>query len=151
VFTDLIVEALNVTHPRFAHARRRESFVLELYHQLRRLWDKALPVKLGLGHVMLHDDPTLPDPPELIFWRLGEGGAADARLGVVSVSYLPTAEDVDRDLTRLAACRAVGYPHAVGVVVAPHPTAVPARDDVSVVVFDVDTNTARVVAATPPR
>jgi len=57
----LLVEALNLTHPRFAAAgglaytpagadeppaarkARERFFLLELYHEFRRLWDKALP------------------------------------------------------------------------------------------------------------
>lgn len=84
-FVELVVEALNLTHPRFARACGSESFRLEFYHAFRRLWDKALPVKLGLGHVMLCAAP----PGGLCFVRLGEGGAADAPLGAVLFADAP--------------------------------------------------------------
>ena len=64
-FLDLATEALNQLHPRFAgkgllayppadadgpaaaRKERERPFVREFYHQFRRLWDKALPVRLG--------------------------------------------------------------------------------------------------------
>src|SRR2546430_1671209 len=42
-------------HPRFA-GRTARSFRYEFYHQFRRLWDKALPVRLGRGHVVVQGD-----------------------------------------------------------------------------------------------
>jgi hypothetical protein len=84
-FMDLVVEALNLTHPRFARAAGDESFRLEFYHAFRRLWDKALPVKLGLGHVLLREVP----PGGLGFTRLGEGGQPDAPLGAVLFGAAP--------------------------------------------------------------
>jgi len=95
-FVDLVVESLNLMHPRFGRACGEDSFRLEFYHAFRRLWDKALPVKLGLGHVMLNDAP----PGGLGFVRLGEGGAADAPLGAVLFGDAP---------------QVVGYPHVVRV------------------------------------
>lgn len=78
-----LVEALNLLHPRFA-GPDRAAFVRELYHQLRRLWDKALPVQLGLGHVLIRSDPD--GDADLVFWRLGEGGDPDRRVGAVRVA-----------------------------------------------------------------
>ncbi|MBX9580188.1 MAG: hypothetical protein K2X87_07745 [Gemmataceae bacterium] len=83
-----LVEALNLVHPRFAGVDGsgppdRAAFVREFYHQLRRLWDKALPVQLGLGHVLIRSDPD--GRADLVFWRLGERGEPDHRLGAVAV------------------------------------------------------------------
>ena len=91
-----LVEALNLVHPRFAGAGgwayegddmatpgpqqklRERPFLLEFYHQLRRLWDKALPVQLGLGHLVIQPDPPAqqpvlndlrPVPVDPEFWR----------------------------------------------------------------------------------
>jgi hypothetical protein len=79
-FLDLVVEALNLMHPRFAMGNGTDSFRLEFYHCFRRLWDKALPVKLGLGHVLLAAEP---DTKGLYFQRLGENGQEDRHLGAV--------------------------------------------------------------------
>jgi hypothetical protein len=67
-FLTLLIEALNVMHPRFAAANP----VHEFHHQFRRLWDKALPVQLGLGHILLQPDPTPPPgpAPDFLFWQL---------------------------------------------------------------------------------
>ena len=74
-FLSLVVEALNLTHPRFALANGREyspeeaaeppaarkvrerSFLMEFYHEFRRLWDRAVPVQRGLGHIVIQADP----------------------------------------------------------------------------------------------
>ena len=124
-FLTLIIEALNLAHPRFAAA----DFGREFYHQFRRLWDKALPVKLGLGHVVLQDDPALPPGPrpDFLFWQLGENGQPDRRLGAVSFGL---------DAETLAALRTdPGYPHAVRVVVGKDVDA-PAVAGVTTIGFD---------------
>lgn len=116
-----LVEALNLVHPRFA-GPDRAAFVREFYHQLRRLWDKALPVQLGLGHVLIRSDPD--GAADLVFWRLGEGGAPDRRLGAVTVT--------------------ADHPEAVTVGVETY--AGPA-----VIRYDTRTRTASAVDAPPPR
>jgi hypothetical protein len=141
-FLTLIVEALNLMHPRFAAAGARAEF----YHQFRHLWDKALPVQLGLGHVMIQDDPAVPHGPrpDFLFWQLGEKGQPDRRLGAVSFASAP-------DLAALARLRSdPGYPHAVAVIVGRvadiPPEGLPAADGVTVVFFDTDKRAARVIA-----
>ena len=62
-FRTLVVEALNLTHPRFAAADAPGSFLREFYHQVRHLWDRAVPVQLGLGHVVVQADPDAPPGP----------------------------------------------------------------------------------------
>ena len=124
-FIDLVVEALNLMHPRFARANGADSFRLEFYHAFRRLWDKALPVKLGLGHVLLHDEPA-GDPSGLYFWRLGENGQPDAPLGAVLFG-----EGV----------QAAGYPQSVRVVIGDAPPV----EGMTTIAFDTQRWAARVV------
>lgn len=131
-FVILVAEALNLMHPRFATGRgnaylpgeapsgkwREKPFLLELYHQLRHLWDRAVPVQLGLGHLVIQGEPSPADAPDLLFWQLGEGGQPDRRLGAVSLVFLTHPEAVDTDLFRLRWFqREPGYPHAVCVLV----------------------------------
>jgi hypothetical protein len=67
-FLDFVIEALNVMHPRFAAADPAHEF----YHQFRRLWDKALPVQMGLGHLVIQSEPNPPPgpQPDLLVWQL---------------------------------------------------------------------------------
>lgn len=110
-FLTLIVEALNLLHPRFA-AGGLVSFQFELYHQLRHLWDRAIPVQLGLGHVLIHADT------DLHFQQLGERGKPDTNLGVVAVATLADVDTLDSVLLRLNRIRKTqGFAHAVCVVV----------------------------------
>jgi hypothetical protein len=136
-FVTLVVEALNLMHPRFAAAGPGvRGYRDEFYHQFRRLWDKALPVRLGLGHVMIRAEGDA-DAPDFLLWQLGEGGEADRRLGAVAVLSA-----ADADVARLAGWATEhGYPHAVAVLIG-RPDPVPAAPGVVVVIFDTDQRTA---------
>ena len=143
-FLTLLVEALNLMHPRFASGGAT-SFAREFYHQFRRLWDKALPVKLGLGHVMLQDDPAVTSGPrpDLLFWQLGEHGQPDRRLGAVSVVSLTNTAILGVDLMALGEARThSGYPYAVCVLIGRQsdipPAGLPSADGVTVIIFDTD-------------
>src|SRR5262245_37061908 len=171
-FLTLIVEALNLMHPRFAAAHGREypdyevlgpdtgpsrrkdrerSFLMEFYHQFRHLWDQALPVRLGLGHVVVQGEPepeTLEDmiegrPPDLLFWQLAEHGQPARRLACVSVVFASNPNALAEDLQMLSTFRRHrGYPQAVGVIVgrvADLPdTGGPSAEGVPIAFFDTD-------------
>ena len=135
-FLALITEALNLTHPRFALANGREyspeeaaeppasrkvrerSFLMEFYHEFRRLWDRAVPVQRGLGHVVIQADPEAGSrTPDLLFWQLGEHGNPDRRLGAVSIAFASNPDAVVADQTLLARFRTTpGYPHVVSII-----------------------------------
>lgn len=166
-FVSLVVEALNLTHPRFALAYGRaytggeadeppaarkvkeRAFLMEFYHEFRRLWDQAVPVRRGLGHVVVQGDPDAPGrQPDLLFWQLGEHGQADRRLGAVSLVFASNPAAVAADLKLLARFRAeFGYPHGVCVLVgAPAgPPEAPPAEGVTVVGFDTDRWTAAAI------
>lgn len=168
-FLTLIVESLNLMHPRFAAANGREytsaeageppatrkvrerSFLLEFYHEFRRLWDQAFPVRLGLGHVVLQSEPDIGGrTPDLLFWQLGEHGQPDRRLGALSLVLLSNPDAVTADHTLLARFhKAPGYQYAVGVVVgrreAIPASGLPSAEGVTVIFFDLDRWSARVV------
>jgi hypothetical protein len=162
-FLAFVADALNLMHPRFASAHglaytpaeadepaaarkaRERPVVLEFYHEFRRMWDQAEPVRRGLGHIVTQADPAAgARTPDLLFWALGERGAADARLAAVSVAFLTNPGAVAADQALLARYRdAPGYPRAVSVVVgrrADLPAdGVPRTDGVATVFFDVET------------
>jgi hypothetical protein len=168
-FLTLVSESLNLMHPRFAAANgraytpdeageppaarkvRERSFLMEFYHEFRRLWDQAFPVELGLGHVIVQGEPDLgARTPDLLFWQLGEHGRPDRRLGALSLAFLSNPTAVASDQALLARFRNTpGYEYAVSVIVgklADVPEGgLPSADGVTVVFFDVDRWESRVV------
>ena len=158
-FLALVIEALNLTHPRFALGNGREytsaeaaeppaarkcrehSFLLEFYHEFRRLWDRAVPVQRGLGHVIVQADPDAASrSPDLLFWQIGEGGASDRRLAAVSIAFRSNPEAVGADQALLARWRtAPGYPVVVSVVVGSAEEAPRQGAPEGLVVIDFDT------------
>ncbi len=162
-FLTLVVEALNLMHPRFAaaHGRayspteadeppaarkaRERSFLMEFYHEFRRLWDQALPVKLGLGHILIQADPEAGTrTPDLLFWQLGEHGQPDRRIGAVSLALHTNPAAVAADQTLLARFRTnQGYRYTVSVVLGRRTELVASATDacpagVTVILFDLD-------------
>ena len=157
-FLELVTEALNLLHPRFAgkdglayppadadgpaaaRKERERPFAREFYHQFRRLWDKALPVRLGLGHLLIQADPAPPPgrQPDLLVWQIGENGAPDRRFAAMSFVCRGNAAALDADLAALDRSRAAGYAVAVLVVIgaAAEPLSVPAG--VTILPFDPD-------------
>jgi hypothetical protein len=145
-FLALIVETLNLMHPRFAAG----SPAREFYHQFRRLWDKALPVRLGLGHILIRDEPGEPVPDScFLVWQIGEQGQSDRRLGAVSLAPLADSAAVSLELDRLTRLAARGYLKVVCVLIG-HAAEVPEgqlRDDaVARILFDVDRWSASIIA-----
>lgn len=155
-FLDLVTEALNLLHPRFAgkgsvayppeeaespaaaRKERERPFAREFYHQFRRLWDKALPVRLGLGHLVVQADPNPPPgrQPDLLVWQLGERGDLDRPLAALCFVSGTNPAALDADGAALARFRAGGYPVAVLVAIGPADAVAP--DGVSVLRFDPD-------------
>jgi hypothetical protein len=165
-FLALVTDALNLTHPRFASANglaytpeeadeppaarkvRERAFVMEFYHEFRRMWDQAEPVRRGLGHVVIQADPDAgPRTPDLLFWALGERGAPTARLAAVSFAFLTNPAAVAADQALLARFRSLGpggagYPRAVSVVIGRRadlpPDGPPKADGVATIFFDAE-------------
>lgn len=54
---ELIGTALELMHRPFLVPGDPRSAELEFYHQFRKLWDRGIPVGLGLGHVLLKPTP----------------------------------------------------------------------------------------------
>lgn len=159
-FLALVAEALNLMHPRFAAAHGRtytageadeppaarkvkeRSFLLEFYHEFRRLWDSAAPVRLGLAHVVVQGEPDAgPRQPDLLFWQLGEHGTPDRRLAALSLVFASNPSAVAADQTLLARFRVErGYPVAVCVVIGTEEewATVPPAEGLHVVRFNTD-------------
>lgn len=173
-FLTLVVESLNLMHPRFAAANGREyppaeagepaaagkvrerSFLMEFYHEFRRLWDQALPVELGLGHLVVQGEPAGSDgSPDLLFHQLGEGHQPERKLAALSLAFLsnPLAIKADQALlSRYQKDR--GYRYSVSAIVG-RKTAIPdtglsAKEGITVVFFDIDRWCASVIGNAGP-
>ena len=157
-FLALLTESLNLMHPRFAAAHglaytpaeadeppatrkfKERSFLMEFYAEFRRLWDRAEPVRRGLGHVIIQGDPDMPArQPDLLFWQLGERGEPDRRLAAVSLVFATNPAALAADQKLLARFRDLGYALAVCVVVGRDSDGEPPPADGAVVLrFDTD-------------
>jgi hypothetical protein len=157
-FLSLVVEALNLTHPRFALANGREytpeeateppaarktrerSFLMEFYHEFRRVWDRAVPVQRGLGHIVIQADPEGGSrTPDLLFWQLGEHGAPDKRLAALSIAFASNPDAVAADQALLARWRTTpAYPLPVSVVVGRVGERIEAPEGVTMIEFDLE-------------
>jgi hypothetical protein len=106
------------------------------------MWDRAEPVRRGLGHVMIQADPDAGSrAPDLCFWTLGERGASDSRLAAVCFAFATNPSAVAADSALLARLRdKPGYPRAVAVVIGRRAEldAVPATDGVATILFDTE-------------
>jgi hypothetical protein len=76
---ELLTDVAGLMHPAFTDAANPASVKCEFYHQFRKLWDRGIPVGMGLGHLLVKhlDDQTLG------IVRLGEGGRPNENLAAV--------------------------------------------------------------------
>jgi hypothetical protein len=157
-FISLVVESLNLMHPRFAaaHGRaytpaeaeeppagrkpRERSFLMEFYHEFRRLWDRAVPVQRGCGHIVVQGEPDNPArQPDLLFQQLGEQGQPDLRLAALSLVFGSNPRTLAAELKLLARYReSPGYSLAVCVVIGHIPEPISTPDGVALIRFDTD-------------
>lgn len=76
---ELIASALELMNHSFAPPGDVASARLEFYHQFRKLWDRGIPVGMGLGHLLLKADGDC-----LRIERIGEKGVAGEILALIA-------------------------------------------------------------------
>ena len=76
---ELIGTALELMNHTFAPPGDTASANLEFYHQFRKLWDRGIPVGMGLGHILLK-----PDGEFLVVERIAEKGIASDSLALIA-------------------------------------------------------------------
>jgi len=76
---ELLTNALGLMNPNFVDASKPASAMCEFYHQFRKLWDRGIPVGMGLGHLLVKSL----DATTLGIIRLGEGGRKDENLTAI--------------------------------------------------------------------
>jgi len=68
--TELVNDAAGLMNRAFVNELNPTSLMCEFYHQFRKLWDRGIPVGVGLGHLLIK--PL--DAVTLGITRLGEPG-----------------------------------------------------------------------------
>lgn len=76
---ELISSALELMNHSFSPPGNAASARLEFYHQFRKLWDRGIPVGMGLGHLLVRADGEF-----LIIERIGEKGIAGEQLALIA-------------------------------------------------------------------
>ncbi len=71
---ELVSNAIDLMNPSFVGADPR----FEFFHQFRKLWDRGIPVGMGLGHLLLKASDG-----GFHIIRLGEQGRTDELLAAV--------------------------------------------------------------------
>lgn len=76
---ELIDTALELMNHSFAPPGDSAGARLEFYHQFRKLWDRGIPVGMGLGHLLLR-----PAGESLLIERVAEHGEPGVTLAVLA-------------------------------------------------------------------
>ena len=85
-FLQLVCDALGLMNDAFLRPSDPQSHAAEFYHQFRKLWDRGIPVGMGLGHLLIFGDAN----GELSIVRRGEGGRADELLAILGFTPIVT-------------------------------------------------------------
>ncbi len=75
---ELIATALDLMNHSFAPPGDFAAARLEFHHQFRKLWDRGIPVGMGLGHLILK-----PEGETLVLERIAEKGEPSRRLATI--------------------------------------------------------------------
>jgi hypothetical protein len=91
--TQLVVDALGFMNRSFVDLADVRSVRFEFYAQLRRLWDRGVPVGLGLGHVLFR-----PTGYGFDVVRIGDDGKPAGVAGVIGFGTVPDESPGERIL-----------------------------------------------------
>ena len=132
-FLQLVCDALGLMNRAFTDPADRHSYAAEFYHQFRKMWDRGIPVGMGLGHLIL----TAKADGELFAYRHGENGRPHQPVAVIHfwgktppdyVGYVTG--DLDAHLRHRK--QELGCPVAVAVdLTDPDPQAIPSDEYVT--------------------
>jgi len=89
----LVVDALGFMNRSFVDVADVRSLKFEFYAQIRRLWDRGVPVGLGLGHVLFR-----PTGYGFEVTRVGEDGQPAGTAGVIGFGAVPDESPGERIL-----------------------------------------------------
>ncbi len=127
---ELIADSLTLMNRSFTRVDDLRSYAYEFYHQFRKMWDRGIPVGMGLGHITMKPLEAS-DRPAFLIERLGEKGQP-ARM-------LATVEFLTEKLSPMLPTIACEYEIAI-VVGTTDTTPSPA----TTILFDIDHWTAKI-------
>ena len=87
---ELIADSLTLMNRSFTRVDDLRSYACEFYHQFRKMWDRGIPVGMGLGHITMKP-MAASDRPAFLIERLAEKGQP-ARL-LATVEFLTSKQD----------------------------------------------------------
>lgn len=91
--TQLVTDALGFMNRSFSDTADVQGVKFEFYAQVRRLWDRGVPVGLGLGHVLFR-----PTGYGFDVVRIGDDGRPAGTAGVIGFGAVPNNGDGERIL-----------------------------------------------------
>ena len=79
---ELIADSLTLMNRSFTRVDDLRSYACEFYHQFRKMWDRGIPVGMGLGHITMKPIAAS-DLPAFLIERLSEKGQPSRMLATV--------------------------------------------------------------------
>jgi|GEM_PF-5010609 len=79
---ELIADSLTLMNRSFTRVDDLRSYACEFYHQFRKMWDRGIPVGMGLGHITMKP-MAASDRPAFLIERLAEKGQPARMLATV--------------------------------------------------------------------
>ena len=79
---ELIADSLTLMNRSFTRVDDLRSYACEFYHQFRKMWDRGIPVGMGLGHITMKPLEAS-DRPAFLIERLAEKGQPARMLATV--------------------------------------------------------------------
>lgn len=79
---ELIADSLTLMNRSFTRVDDLRSYACEFYHQFRKMWDRGIPVGMGLGHITMKPIAAS-DLPAFLIERLAEKGQPARMLATV--------------------------------------------------------------------
>jgi hypothetical protein len=123
-FLELVHHTLDLMNGAFLRRGDPYTYAHEFYHQFRKLWDRGIPVGMGLGHLLIFGETEA----SLVVVRRPDGGGPDEPIAAIEFGSRAA-------VARLAFVKqTVGYRYALAILVRTDEKTAPLADDSSGVI-----------------
>jgi hypothetical protein len=139
-FLQLVCDALGLMNPAFTDPQVGFLYSYEFYHQFRKLWDRGIPVGMGLGHLIVRYSLWA----DIAVYRLGEGGRQDEPLAGIRFSH-PTGLEKVADGTATVLSTPHNFRYAIVILYGRRDPLPPLPAGVTLIQFDPECWTATVI------